>query len=280
MPLAIHVADALEDAWKKLPADFEQVKVWVERASGGAKDGAEKLENAKGWIDKLVKFRSGAKKVVKSDAAQVVAGTVDVLATAVGAPPLLTVGLNKVREHLGEDDDSSDAALDSKKAVSPDKAPEVARKNRAEQRTLEFSHSEDGLAFYRIHKLMHAMTRPKLDARLLKSAGLKIADGIEFDLRINFVVFVDDLDRCLPEKAVETLELIKTMFNIESFAFVLALDDEVIERGIGHRYKEYQLVGKKPEMPITGFEYLEKIVHLPFRLPSLTREQAGAFVRR
>ncbi len=283
VPLAIHVADALEDAWKRLPADFEQVKVWVERASEGAKDVAQKLEYAKGWIDKLGKFWSGAKKVVKSDAAQVVAGTIDVLATAVGVPPLLSVGLTKAREHLGREDDLDDLdAVDpaEKKAASSSNAAEPVHKSRAEQRTQEFSHSEDGLAFYRIHKLMHAMTRPKLSSKLLKSAGFKIADGIEFDLRINFVVFVDDLDRCLPEKAVETLELIKTLFNIESFAFMLALDDEVIERGISHRYKEYQLVGKKPEMPITGFEYLEKIVHLPFRLPALTREQAGAFVRR
>lgn len=130
-----------------------------------------------------------------------------------------------------------------------------------------------------MHKLLKALTRPKLDKKLLKTAGLKIADGIEFDLRINFVVFVDDLDRCLPEKAVQMLELIKTVFNVESFAFVLALDDEVIERGIGHRYQAYQLAGKKPEMPITGFEYLEKIVHVPFRLPALTRYQAQEFVR-
>lgn len=83
------------------------------------------------------------------------------------------------------------------------KATEPAKRTSAERRTQEFSHSKDGLAFYRIHKLMHAMTRPKLSAALLKTAGLKIADGIEFDLRVNFVVFVDDLDRCLPEKAVE-----------------------------------------------------------------------------
>ena len=82
----------------------------------------------------------------------------------------------------------------------------------------------------------------------------------------------------MPEKAVETLELIKTIFNAESFAFVLALDEEVVERGIGHRYKDYTLVGKKPEMPITGFEYLEKIVHLPFRLPALTQAQAFNFL--
>ncbi len=98
------------------------------------------------------------------------------------------------------------------------------------------------------------------------------------DLPINFVIFIDDLDRCLPEKAVQTLELIKTVFNTESFAFVLALDEEVIERGIGHRYQAYNFAGKKPEMPITGFEYLEKIVHLPFKLPAVTASQARHFV--
>ena len=281
VPMAIHVADALDDAWKALPADFEKIKVWAERVGKGAKDVEKKLETAKVWISKLGKFWDSTKAAVKSDAADVVAGTLDVMATAMLVPPVLSLGLSRLRENLGDHDDDSDAGDEPvDKKVVADKKPEPAKPSKAEKRKQEFSHSADGLAFYRIHKLMQAMTRPKLDAKQLAAAGFSIADGIEFDLRINFVVFVDDLDRCLPEKAVETLELIKTMFNIESFAFVLALDDEVIERGIGHRYKDYHLQGKKPEMPITGFEYLEKIIHLPFRLPALTREQAGAFVRR
>ena len=77
---------------------------------------------------------------------------------------------------------------------------------------------------------------------------------------------------------MQVLELIKTLVNVESFAFVLALDDEVIERGFSHRYQAYQLAGKKPEMPITGFEYLEKIVHVPFRLPALTYSEANNFL--
>ncbi len=121
--------------------------------------------------------------------------------------------------------------------------------------------------------MLKAVTRP---GKYPDLHGRILLNGM---FRVNFVVFVDDLDRCLPEKAVAVLELIKTIFNVESFAFVLALDEEVIERGIGHRYKEYALVNKKPQMPITGFEYLEKIVHLPFRLPALTRGQAIAFVR-
>ena len=278
VPLAIHVADALEEAWEKLPADIEIVKKWVEGSIALGKTANEKIEVVTKTLGKLNTFFKKTKAFVKSDAAEVVAGTLDVMATAMLIPPVLSLGLSKVRERLG--DDESDDGESAKEKPAADKKAEAPKRSRTEKKKQEFSHSTDGLAFYRIEKLIRAMTRPKLSAKLLADAGLKIADGIEFDLRINFVVFVDDLDRCLPEKAVEMLELIKTMFNVESFAFVLALDDEVIERGIGHRYKEYQLVGKKPEMPITGFEYLEKIVHLPFRLPALTREQAGAFVRR
>lgn len=137
--------------------------------------------------------------------------------------------------------------------------------------------SDGGHYFYRWHRVLQQLSQPWRFPELLKSeTGEAIC--IQGKPRINFVIFIDDLDRCLPEKAVQTLELIKTVFNVESFAFVLALDDEVIERGIGHRYKEYKLQDKKPEMPITGFEYLEKIVHLPFRLPGLTPAQARRFL--
>ena len=133
-----------------------------------------------------------------------------------------------------------------------------------------------GRSYYEMHAILKAITRPS-------SGSVKKylpQTRVDQNFSVNFVVFIDDLDRCLPEKSVEVLELIKTVFNLESFAFVLALDDEVVERGIGHRYKDYALANKKPEMPITGFEYLEKIVHLPLRLPALTAAQAIAFLPR
>lgn len=138
----------------------------------------------------------------------------------------------------------------------------------------DFKFSTEGRFYYNFHNVLYALTRPGRRAEAI--GKLKLSSNA----RINFVIFIDDLDRCLPEKAVEALELIKTVFNLESFAFVLALDEEVVERGIGHRYKDYALQNKKPEMPITGFEYLEKIVHLPFRLPGLTKDQARRFLER
>src|SRR5207237_7432508 len=57
------------------------------------------------------------------------------------------------------------------------------------------------------------------------------------EMPLRFVVLVDDLDRCLPEKAIQVLESVKLFLNASGFSFVLAVDDEVVERGIAHRYQ-------------------------------------------
>ena len=97
-------------------------------------------------------------------------------------------------------------------------------------------------------------------------------------VQVNLVFLVDDLDRCLPDKAVEVLEAVKLFLEVEGCAFVLALDEEVIERGIAHRYRDYSLQGKEGMTPITGAEYLEKLVHLPVRLPRPTGAAAQVFL--
>ncbi|MBN8489129.1 MAG: hypothetical protein J0M20_15565, partial [Burkholderiales bacterium] len=104
--------------------------------------------------------------------------------------------------------------------------------------------------------------------------GETAADG---GLLVNLVFIVDDLDRCLPEKAVEVLEAIKLFLDVEGCAFVLAVDEEVIERGIAHRYQVYSQ-GGGASAPITGAEYLEKLIHLPIRLPRPGGEEAQWFL--
>ena len=126
----------------------------------------------------------------------------------------------------------------------------------------------------------------------------KFTDGEEQgDTRLKYVLLVDDLDRCLPEKAVEMLESIKLFLNIRNFAFVIAVDEEVVERGINHRYKDYiqyNLLNQNHsaavdtestsshqeyiQPPITGSEYLEKIVHLPLYLPRWSVDRVEHFL--
>ena len=93
------------------------------------------------------------------------------------------------------------------------------------------------------------------------------------------VVFVDDLDRCLPDKALEVLEAIKLFVDAPGCVFVLGLDHEVIARGVEIRYKDFvrQENGQRIH-PIDGARYLEKIIQLPFTIPPVERADMGDFV--
>lgn len=104
---------------------------------------------------------------------------------------------------------------------------------------------------------------------------------------INFVFLIDDLDRCLPENTLKMLESIKLFLDVPSCAFVLAIDDDVVERGVAYHYRDYlkQVVrvdGKEEhrELPITGHEYLEKMVQLPFRIPVITNTDVFDFLQK
>lgn len=127
-------------------------------------------------------------------------------------------------------------------------------------------------------------------------------DNGDDEPQLNLLFLIDDLDRCLPEKAVQMLEAIKLFLDVPGCAFVLALDDEVVERGIAHRYRDYlQNNGREmdavahslnpkhfedfrnrqqaaPQAPITGAEYLEKIVQIPLRIPPLRSTDITAFL--
>lgn len=97
------------------------------------------------------------------------------------------------------------------------------------------------------------------------------------DENARLVVFVDDLDRCLPEKAVQVLEAIKLFLEVEGTVFVLGVAQEVVQRGIE---VWYQIDAPKDgdESPFSGKKYLEKIIQLPFRLPALEPEQFVKFI--
>jgi len=89
-------------------------------------------------------------------------------------------------------------------------------------------------------------------------------DATEFGTKI--VVFVDDLDRCLPEKAIELLEGLKVLMDLPNFVFVIGVARQVIERGVRVRYKELYL-GDKGDVPFLEQDYLDKIIQFPVTLP-------------
>jgi hypothetical protein len=87
-----------------------------------------------------------------------------------------------------------------------------------------------------------------------------ILDKLKTEGKNRVVIFIDDLDRLQPEKAVEFLEVLKIFLDCEGCVFVLAVDYEIVTQGI--RQKFGRLVS-----PEKGRSFFDKIIQLPFRMP-------------
>lgn len=90
------------------------------------------------------------------------------------------------------------------------------------------------------------------------------------------VVFVDDLDRCLPEKSIDILEAIKLFLDVHGCVFILGMDETVIEKGIALRYFKDNV--NQTDVRAFGEKYLEKMIQVPFRIPSLSPSTVVKFV--
>lgn len=99
---------------------------------------------------------------------------------------------------------------------------------------------------------------------LLKEAGVT-----------QLIVLVDDLDRCLPDTAIETLEAIRLFVFTAQTAFVVAADEAMIEYSVRKHF---------PDLPdSTGprdyaRNYLEKLIQVPFRIPALGETETRIYV--
>ena len=89
------------------------------------------------------------------------------------------------------------------------------------------------------------------------------------------VVLIDDLDRCLPETAIETLEAIRLFVFAARTAFVVAADEAMIEYAVRKHF---------PDLPDTtgpqtyARNYLEKLIQVPFRIPNLGDAETRIYV--
>jgi KAP family P-loop domain len=96
--------------------------------------------------------------------------------------------------------------------------------------------------------------------------------------RQRIVVFIDDLDRCLPVSALEVLESMKLFFDLEGFVFVVGLDREVVQRAVELKYRPLEAAAGGVVYPIRGSEYIKKIFQVPFALPSISVRQVNEFL--
>jgi len=109
-------------------------------------------------------------------------------------------------------------------------------------------------------------------------------EGIVFEGEkevIRIVVFIDDLDRCLPEKAVELLEAMKLFLDIPGYLFILGVDKNVVKKGISYRYRFFEHRAEKKEegLVISPEDYLEKMIQLPLEIPTVEAGRKEKYIQ-
>ncbi|HEY8361902.1 MAG TPA: P-loop NTPase fold protein [Tissierellaceae bacterium] len=82
----------------------------------------------------------------------------------------------------------------------------------------------------------------------------------------NLIIMIDDLDRCSPERIIETIEAVKLFLSVERTTFIIAIDDEVLRYSIK---KKYPKIDDERIIDISE-DYIEKIIQLPIELPELS----------
>ncbi|AKK65925.1 P-loop NTPase fold protein [Xanthomonas campestris pv. olitorii] len=84
------------------------------------------------------------------------------------------------------------------------------------------------------------------------------------------VVFVDNLDRCLPEQTIHTLEALRLFLFMEQSAFVVAADEDMVRHSVSQHFDGAN------ERHVT--DYLDKLIQIPVRVPRLGVTEIRAYL--
>lgn len=88
------------------------------------------------------------------------------------------------------------------------------------------------------------------------------------------VVFIDDLDRCLPNSVVDTFEAIRLFLNTPKMAFVVAVHRQIAEAAIDAAFPEYG----RQNVSSLGHDYLEKMLQVQLVVPKPSVEDIETYV--
>lgn len=89
------------------------------------------------------------------------------------------------------------------------------------------------------------------------------------------VILVDDLDRCLPNTAIEVLEAIRLFLFVPGTTFIIAADENMIAYAVRKHFPDLPATGKPLDYPRS---YLEKLIQVPFRIPNLNFREVQNYI--
>ena len=107
-------------------------------------------------------------------------------------------------------------------------------------------------------------------ADLIKETGLS-----------SLVILIDDIDRCEPQRLVETLEAIKLFLSVPHVAFVIGADERIVRYAIARRYETRGIEASERQgsnqLDLVT-DYLEKLIQIPYYLPRLSASEIETYI--
>ena len=85
------------------------------------------------------------------------------------------------------------------------------------------------------------------------------------------VFFIDDLDRCQPNRVAQVLETVKLFMDRPGCVFVIGMDIEIVEKAVKAQYQRIESFDEHA--------YMDKLIQLQFNLPRLLPEHIQGFIR-
>ena len=92
------------------------------------------------------------------------------------------------------------------------------------------------------------------------------------EMNITLVVLVDDLDRCLPDTAISTLEAMRLLLLLTRTTFIIAADEEMIRHAVRHHFSGIEI----SEDLVTS--YFDKLIQIPLRVPRLGHAEVKGYL--
>jgi KAP-like P-loop domain-containing protein len=132
--------------------------------------------------------------------------------------------------------------------------------------TTLFAESDYGRHLGVMEEIRHDLETLEHRLHARDAAGKDVVTG-------RILVLIDDLDRCEPSKAVEVLQAVNLLLNFRSFVVCLGIDARIVTGAVEKHYDG--LLGRAGA---SGYEYLDKIVQIPFRIPEPGRDEVVAFL--
>ncbi|HTV26969.1 MAG TPA: P-loop NTPase fold protein [Xanthobacteraceae bacterium] len=131
------------------------------------------------------------------------------------------------------------------------------------------------------------LEEPERDQLLDTAKGITDAKPAEARQFRRIILFIDDLDRCEPDKVVEVLQAVNMLLSFRLFVVMVAVDARWLSRSLETHYPDFfgsqngQGNGRDEQDKVeraTPADYLEKIFQIPYWVSPMTAQTSKALV--